>query len=96
VEAASPPAEVKRQKRCSSDDTRINENDHRSAITGHRQPAATAIGEFVRDRDTRGEIVYEQQFGERFIPTTAAAGLPANADTLFRIASVSKMVTRLA
>jgi len=42
-----------------------------------------------------GKVVYEQQFGERYIADDAAASLPANADTLFRVASVSKMVTAL-
>ncbi|KQQ88491.1 serine hydrolase [Massilia sp. Leaf139] len=44
-----------------------------------------------------GEIVYEAGFGARWIDSGAqpAPALPANRDTLYRIASVSKMVTTL-
>ena len=41
----------------------------------------------------KGKIVYEGQFGRRRIG--APGDLPANRDTLYRIASVSKMVTTL-
>ena len=38
-----------------------------------------------------GRPLYQAQFGQRAI----AAGLPATADTLYRIASISKLVTTL-
>lgn len=43
-----------------------------------------------------GKIVYHQQFGNRFIdPLNAANNKPANNATLYRIASISKLVTTL-
>lgn len=43
-----------------------------------------------------GRIVYEQQFGARYIdPAQSAHHLPADASTLYRVASVSKMVTAI-
>lgn len=39
-----------------------------------------------------GRVVYERQFGQRQL---GDPGLPANRDTLYRIASISKMVTTL-
>ena len=43
-----------------------------------------------------GKIVYEQQFGRRYIdPADATRDKPANEATLFRVASVSKLVTTL-
>ena len=43
-----------------------------------------------------GEVVYESQFGHRYIDNANAANnLPATADTLYRIASVSKLVTTI-
>ncbi|MBD8675960.1 serine hydrolase [Massilia sp. CFBP 13721] len=42
-----------------------------------------------------GKVVYEGQFGRRRIGNGAGPDLPANRDTLYRIASVSKMVTTL-
>ncbi len=42
-----------------------------------------------------GEVVYEGQFGRRRIGNGAVSDLPANRDTLYRIASVSKLVTTL-
>ena len=43
-----------------------------------------------------GKVVYQQQFGHRFIDeVTLANSKPANADTLYRIASISKLVTTL-
>ncbi len=44
----------------------------------------------------QGKIVYHQQFGNRFIdPLNAANNKPANNATLYRIASISKLVTTL-
>lgn len=43
----------------------------------------------------KGQVVYEGQFGRRRIGGEAGPDLPANRDTLYRIASVSKMVTTL-
>lgn len=42
-----------------------------------------------------GTISYEGQFGRRWIGNGAGRDLPANRDTLYRIASVSKMMTTL-
>lgn len=43
-----------------------------------------------------GQPVYQQQFGYRYLPMQAEQRLPVTADTLFRIASISKMMTTLA
>ena len=42
-----------------------------------------------------GHIAYEGQFGRRRIGNGESPDLPANRDTLYRIASISKMVTTL-
>jgi CubicO group peptidase (beta-lactamase class C family) len=42
-----------------------------------------------------GKLAYEGQFGRRRIGNGAGDDLPANRDTLYRIASVSKMMTTL-
>jgi CubicO group peptidase (beta-lactamase class C family) len=42
-----------------------------------------------------GEISYEAQFGRRFIGTGSLPDQPVERDTLFRIASISKMMTTL-
>jgi CubicO group peptidase (beta-lactamase class C family) len=42
-----------------------------------------------------GKICYEQQFGQRVIGQDGAAGKPADRNTLYRIASISKMMTTL-
>jgi CubicO group peptidase (beta-lactamase class C family) len=42
-----------------------------------------------------GQVCYEQQFGQRFIGQTPAASKPADRHTLYRIASISKMMTTL-
>ncbi len=42
-----------------------------------------------------GKVSYQQQFGDRHIGATPAEHLPVTPDTLFRIASVSKMMTTL-
>ncbi len=45
---------------------------------------------------TNGEVVYQNQFGNRYIDNANAANnLPANADTMYRIASISKLVTTI-
>jgi CubicO group peptidase (beta-lactamase class C family) len=41
----------------------------------------------------RGRVAYQQQFGQRFIATAGLPARPANARTLFRIASISKMMS---
>jgi len=100
VEAASPPAEVKAADVKTAETTvpmtrasmkTTTDQQLQAIVSQPQRPLASLSVIAIR----AGEIVYEQQFGERFIPTTAAVGLPANADTLFRIASVSKMVTAL-
>jgi len=42
-----------------------------------------------------GQIAYEGQFGRRRIGNGAVPDLPANRDTLYRIASISKLMTTL-
>jgi CubicO group peptidase (beta-lactamase class C family) len=42
-----------------------------------------------------GKLRYEQQFGQRHIGSSPTASLPANVNTLYRIASISKMMTTL-
>jgi len=41
----------------------------------------------------RGKVAYQQQFGQRFIGTADLPSRPVTARTLFRIASISKMMT---
>ena len=43
-----------------------------------------------------GKIAYQQQFGQRFLAVGALPAKPANAHTLYRIASISKLMTTLA
>lgn len=44
----------------------------------------------------RGEVIYQNQFGSRYIGNANPANnLPANADTMYRIASISKLVTTI-
>jgi CubicO group peptidase (beta-lactamase class C family) len=43
----------------------------------------------------KGRIVYEGQFGQRFIAAGGLPSKPVDARTLFRIASISKMMTTL-
>jgi CubicO group peptidase (beta-lactamase class C family) len=42
-----------------------------------------------------GKVCYERQFGQRYIGATAAQSKPVDSHTLFRIASISKMMTTL-
>ncbi len=43
-----------------------------------------------------GEVVYEAQFGSRYLhPSDASRNKPANRDSLYRIASISKLLTTL-
>ncbi len=42
-----------------------------------------------------GEIVYSRQFGVKRLATATAPALPMDADTMFRIASISKFVTTI-
>ncbi|TFW31798.1 class C beta-lactamase-related serine hydrolase [Massilia horti] len=42
-----------------------------------------------------GEIVYSQQLGSKRLPTATAPAQPVDANTMFRIASISKFVTTL-
>ena len=45
----------------------------------------------------QGEVRYQTQFGSRYIDNAnPAKNMPANADTLYRIASISKLVTTIA
>ena len=42
-----------------------------------------------------GSVAYQHQVGQRFMAAGALPARPANADTLYRIASISKMMTSL-
>ena len=42
-----------------------------------------------------GKVAYQQQFGQRFLSANGLPPKPANAQTLYRVASVSKLVTTL-
>ena len=44
----------------------------------------------------RGKVAYQQQFGQRFLGAGQVPAKPANERTLYRIASISKMMTTLA
>jgi len=55
----------------------------------HRLASLSVLA--VRD----GRVVYERQFGERFIASATDAAKPADAKTMYRIASVSKLVTAI-
>ena len=44
----------------------------------------------------RGKLAYQRQFGQRFLATAALPARPADHRTLYRIASVSKLMTTLA
>ena len=64
-----------------------------AAIVGDaRQPLASLSVLAIR----HGQTVYQQQFGYRYLPAQAEQSLPVTPDTLFRIASVSKMMATLA
>src|SRR4051794_14164892 len=43
----------------------------------------------------QGEIVYSQQLGSKRMATATSPAQPVDADTMFRIASISKLVTTL-
>ena len=43
----------------------------------------------------QGDVAYQGQFGQRFLGSGTVPALPANADTLYRIASISKLMTSL-
>jgi CubicO group peptidase (beta-lactamase class C family) len=54
-------------------------------------PLASLSVVAIRD----GEIVYSQQLGSKRLATSTASAIPADANTMYRIASVSKFVTTL-
>jgi CubicO group peptidase (beta-lactamase class C family) len=63
-----------------------------AAIAADAQcPLASLSVVAVRD----GEVVYERAFGRRFIDPAGRADKPADPGTLYRIASISKLVTTL-
>jgi CubicO group peptidase (beta-lactamase class C family) len=55
----------------------------------HRLASLSVLA--VRD----GRVVYERQFGERFMATATDTAKPANSRTMYRIASVSKLVVAI-
>ena len=61
-------------------------------VTDAAHPLASLSVLAIRD----GRVVYEGQFGRRHIATTPdAKDLPADSGTLYRVASISKLVTTL-
>jgi hypothetical protein len=63
-----------------------------AAIVGDPACALASLSVLaIRD----GKLAYAGQFGRRRIGNGASPDLPANRDTLYRIASVSKMITTL-
>lgn len=63
-----------------------------AAIVGNPRHALASLSVLaVRD----GEVVYQKQLGRKFIGATGAEDRPADAATLYRVASVSKLVTTL-
>ena len=56
-----------------------------------RKPLASLSVLAIRD----GRVVYERQFGRRHISRDGKADRPADANTLYRVASISKLVTTL-
>ena len=67
--------------------------DHQLAaiVNDVEQPLASLSVLAIRG----GRPVYQRQFGYRYLPGQPEQRLPVTADTLFRIASVSKMMTTL-
>lgn len=64
-----------------------------SIVADRERPLASLAVLAIRD----GKVVYQRGFGRRFIdPANAANDLPADERTLYRIASVTKLVTALA
>jgi len=55
------------------------------------RPLASLSVLAIRD----GRVVYERHFGRRFIDPAGGPGKPADAATLYRVASISKLVTTL-
>jgi len=68
-------------------------DDELAAIAAdERRPLASLSALAIRD----GKVVYHRQFGRRFIDAAAPGrDKPANEATLYRIASISKLVTTL-
>src|SRR5258706_10773911 len=68
-------------------------DDELDAIANDPQrPLASLSVLAIRD----GRVVYERQFGRRFIDdANPANSKPANTQTLYRVASISKLVTAL-
>lgn len=63
-----------------------------AVVSNPSHPLASLSVLAIRD----GRIVYQRQFGQRFIdPVRPANNRPADQDTLYRVASISKLVTAL-
>lgn len=64
-----------------------------AAIVGDpRHPLVSLSALAVRD----GRVVYQQQFGSRYLdPKSPTKNRPANSETLYRMASISKLITTL-
>lgn len=66
--------------------------DLRAVVTDARYPLASLATLVVRD----GHVAYVGQFGDKFIDNAAPArNRKANAETMYRIASISKLITTL-
>ncbi len=74
--------------------TKLGNLDHELAaiVNNTEHPLASLSVLAIRN----GNVVYHRQFGSRYIdPTDPAKNKPADAATLYRIASISKLVTTL-
>ncbi len=62
-------------------------------VLNNQQPIVSVSALAIKD----GQVVYQNQFGRRSIEDTATGlkDLPVNQETLFRIASISKLVTSI-
>ncbi len=88
---ATEPARVNEKAAMTSATPALDE-ELRAVVNDATYPLASLSALAVRD----GKVVYQQQFGNRFIDVANAANnKPANAETMYRIASISKLVTSL-
>ena len=68
----------------------------RRRVTGDRRVTDTSTGQSVRAGNCNGEVVYQRQFSHRYIdPVDPSKSRLANDETLYRVASISKLITTL-
>ncbi len=88
---ATEPTKVSEKTGMTSANLTLDE-ELSAVVNDNKHPLASLSVLAVRD----GKVVYQQQFGNRFIDVANAANSkPANAETMYRIASISKLVTSL-